>query len=81
LGHRKASGIGHIGTHAFRHSYRMWIDAVDTPVGVQQKLMQHADIRTTMNIYGDAASADMREAHSKVVRLAIQGVHREEAKC
>jgi integrase len=32
----KASGIGHIGTHTFRHSYRMWIDAMGTPIGVQQ---------------------------------------------
>ena len=68
----KEAGIGHIGTHTFRHSYRMWIDAVGTPIGVQQKLMRHADIRTTMNIYGDAASADMREAHGKIVRLALQ---------
>ena len=68
----KASGIGHIGTHTFRHSYRMWIDAVGTPIGVQQKLMRHADIRTTMNIYGDAASSDMREAHGKIVQLALQ---------
>ena len=68
----KASGIGHIGTHTFRHSYRMWIDAVGTPIGVQQKLMRHGDIRTTMNIYGDAASSDMREAHGKIVRLALK---------
>jgi integrase len=38
-------------------------------IGVQQKLMRHADIRTTMNIYGDAATADTREAHGKVDRL------------
>jgi integrase len=68
------SGIGHIGTHTFRHSYRMWIDAIGTPVGVQQKLMRHSDIRTTMNIYGDAASADMRAAHTKIVGLALRTV-------
>jgi integrase len=67
------AGIGHLGTHTFRHSYRMWIDSVGTPIGVQQKLMRHADIRTTMNIYGDAASADMREAHGKIVQLACNG--------
>jgi integrase len=67
----KESGIGHIGTHTFRHSYRTWLDSVGTPIGVQQKLMRHADIRTTMNIYGDAASADMREAHEKIVGLAL----------
>jgi hypothetical protein len=31
-----------------------------------------AGIRTTMNIYGDAASAEMREAHGKIVQLALQ---------
>lgn len=67
----EAAGLGHMGTHTFRHSYRMWIDAIGTPVGVQQKLMRHSDIRTTMNIYGDAASEDMREAHNKIVGLAL----------
>ena len=70
----QAVGLGHIGTHTFRHSYRMWIDAIGTPIGVQQKLMRHSDIRTTMNIYGDADTEDMREAHSKIVRLALQPV-------
>ena len=65
------AGIGHVSSHTFRHTHRTWLDSVGTPVGVQQKLMRHADIRTTMNIYGDAATADMREAHEKVVRLAL----------
>ena len=69
----ECAALGHLRSHAFRHSYRMWIDSVGTPVGVQQKLMRHADIRTTMNIYGDAASADMREAHGKIVGLALNG--------
>jgi len=69
-----AAGLGHMGTHTFRHSYRTWIDAIGTPIGVQQKLMRHSDIRTTMNIYGDAATADMREAHNKIVGLALQTV-------
>ena len=63
-----------MGTHTFRHSYRMWIDAIGTPVGVQQLLMRHADIRTTMNIYGEADAAEMREAHGKIVGLALQTV-------
>jgi integrase len=40
-------------THTLRHSYRSWLDAVGTPIAVQQKLMRHSDIRTTMNLYGD----------------------------
>jgi integrase len=68
-----AASIGHLRSHAFRHTYRTWLDSVGTPVGVQQKLMRHADIRTTMNIYGDAATPDMREAHGKIVGLALNG--------
>jgi integrase len=68
-----AAGIGHLRTHAFRHTYRTWLDSVGTPIGVQQKLMRHSDIRTTMNIYGDAATRDMREASGKVAMLALNG--------
>jgi L-amino acid N-acyltransferase YncA len=32
--------------------------------------MRHADIRTTLNIYGDVVTNEMAPAHSKVVRLA-----------
>ncbi|PYV62884.1 MAG: hypothetical protein DMG97_39230 [Acidobacteria bacterium] len=65
---------GHLRSHAFRHTYRTWLDSVGTSVGVQQKLMRHADIRTTMNIYGDVATPDMREAHGKIVGLALNGM-------
>jgi integrase len=65
------AGLGRLGTHSLRHTYRSWLDSVGTPVGVQQRLMRHADIRTTMNIYGDAVTEDMRSAHEKVVRLAM----------
>jgi len=67
----KVCGLGHIGTHTFRHSYRMWIDAIGTPVGVQQKLMRHTDIRTTMNIYGDAESAEMQKTNGKIAEMAF----------
>jgi integrase len=65
------AGIGKIGTHSLRHSYRSWLDAVGTGVAVQQKLMRHSDIRTTMNLYGDVVTDEMAQAHSKVVRLAL----------
>ena len=65
-----ASGIGKLGTHTMRHSYRSWLDAVGTGIAVQQKLMRHADIRTTMK-YGDVVTNEMSEAHTKVVRLAL----------
>lgn len=70
----KAAGLGGLGTHSLRHTYRTWLDSVGTPIGVQQKLMRHADIRTTMNVYGDAMTADMAEAHGKIVGLVLNGL-------
>jgi hypothetical protein len=40
-------------------------------VTVQQKLMQHSDIRTTMNVYGDVVTNEIQLAHSKVVQMAL----------
>jgi integrase len=67
-----AAKIGHLGTHAFRHTYRSWLDEVDTGVAVQQKMMRHTDIRTTMNIYGDVVTDETTTAGIKVAQLAFQ---------
>ena len=45
--------------------------SVGTSVAVQQKLMRHADVRTTMNTYGDVVTDEMAQAASKVAHLAI----------
>ena len=68
------AGIGKLGTHTFRHTYRSWLDAVGTPIAVQQKLMRHTDIRTTMNVYGDCVTNEMAEANCKVAGLALSGL-------
>jgi integrase len=68
----KAAGLGQIGTHSFRHTYRSWLDAVGTALTVQQKLMQHSDIQTTLNIYGNVVTTEMQEASSKVASLALK---------
>jgi len=65
------AGIGKLGTHTMRHSYRSWLDAVGTPIAVQQKLMRHGDIRTTMNTYGDVVTDEMSVASGKVANLAL----------
>lgn len=61
-----------VGWHTFRHTYRSWLDDTGAPIGVQQKLMRHAQISTTMNVYGNALMAAKREANSKVVRMALR---------
>ena len=45
---------------------------VGTSMGVQQKLMRHAQIATTMNVYGDAMMESKRAANSKVVQMALR---------
>jgi integrase len=68
----KAAKIGSdIGWHTFRHTYRSWLDETGAPMKVQQELMRHASIQTTMNVYGQAMSDSKRDANSKVVRLAL----------
>lgn len=68
----KRAGLGVIGWHTMRHSYRSWLDETGAPMTVQQKLMRHSDIRTTMNIYGDAIPDTLRAAHGKVVQMALR---------
>src|ERR1700687_788235 len=72
-----AAKVKHVSTHSMRHTYRSWLDAVGTPIAVQQKLMRHADIRTTMNTYGDVVTDEMSRAASKVAGLALNGVQAE----
>jgi integrase len=59
---------GRIGWHTFRHSYRAWLDETGAPLGVQQKLMRHANISTTMNVYGGAFMESKRKANTSVVQ-------------
>jgi integrase len=65
------AGLGRIGWHTFRHSHSTLLHALGVDLKVQQELLRHADIRTTMNIYTHAVPSALREANSKVVRLVI----------
>jgi site-specific recombinase XerD len=40
-------------------------------IKVQQELLRHADIRTTLNIYTQAIPEALREANSKVVKTVL----------
>ncbi len=72
------AGIGRIGWHTFRHSYRAWLERCGAPVEVQKELMRHANLKATVEIYGlesVVASAE-REANSKVVKMLFGGSQR-----
>jgi integrase len=57
----------------FCYTFRSWLDSVGTAVGVQQKMMRHADVATTMNVYGKAMMDCKLEAHTKLLEYAKVG--------
>jgi integrase len=65
-------GLGPLGWHTFRHTYRSWLDETGAPMKVQQELMRHASIQTTMNVYGQAMPESKREANGKVVTMVLK---------
>ena len=64
-------GLSEIGWHTFRHTYRSLLDETGAPIGVQQKLMRHSNVATTMNVYGNATLRSKQQANSKVVQMVI----------
>ena len=67
----KATGEDGIGWHNFRHTFSSMLRELGTDVKVQQELLRHADVRTTLQIYTQAASAQKREAVGKLVRMVL----------
>ena len=64
--------LGRIGWHTFRHTYSSMLRHLGVDVKVQQELLRHADIRTTMNTYTQAMPSALREANRKVARMVVQ---------
>jgi integrase len=65
-------GVVGLGWHTFRHTYRSLLDETGAPIGVQQKLMRHSNVSTTMNIYGNSTLKAKQKANSKVVQMLIK---------
>ncbi|MBA3914374.1 MAG: site-specific integrase [Acidobacteriales bacterium] len=66
----KVVGDG-IGWHTFRHTYSSLLRHLRVDVKVQQELLRHADIRTTMNTYTQAMREDLRAANDLVGNLML----------
>jgi integrase len=65
-------GLGPLGWHTFRHTYRSWLDETGAPMKVQQELMRRASIQTTMNVFYQAMPESKREANGKVVTMVLK---------
>lgn len=53
-------GLPKIGWHSIRHSYKSWIGGSTATPSQQKDMMRHADISTTMDIYGGTPVDEMR---------------------
>jgi integrase len=60
-----------VGFHTFRHTYSTLLQANENDVKVVQKLMRHANVTTTMNVYTQAITAKKRKAQSRVVDVLM----------
>jgi hypothetical protein len=47
------------------------LEETGAPIGVQQKLMQHSNVATTMNVYGSATLRAKQQANSKIVQMVM----------
>lgn len=59
-------GISRLGWHTFRHSYKSWMAESKVGSATMKDLMRHADISTTMNVYGRTLTPEMRAANALV---------------
>jgi integrase len=60
-------GLGKIGWHDLRHSFRSWISS-EAPLSVQKDLMRHAEVATTADIYGHTPIEDMRPVAERATK-------------
>jgi integrase len=68
---KRAGLLKVVGWHTFRHSYSCLLRANHTDVKVQQELLRHSNIATTMNVYTQAVSEQKRAAHGQVVEQLL----------
>jgi integrase len=56
-----------IGWHSLRHTYSTLLRANKADIKVQQELLRHANVQTTLQIYTQAVSEQKRQANARVV--------------
>jgi integrase len=61
-------GISGFGWHSIRHSYKSWMAAAKINPAHMRDLMRHSDITTTMDVYGNTLTPELRKSNSLVAR-------------
>ena len=65
------AGIGKIGWYTFRHTYSTMLRAAGVDIKVQQELLRHATIQSTLNVYTQAISEQKRTANTQLVEMVL----------
>ena len=65
------AGVGKIGWHTFRPSYSSLLRGVGADLKVQQELLRHSTIQSTMNVYTRAMPEGKRAVNSVIVRSVL----------
>ena len=68
-----------VGWHMLRHTYSTLLRANGTDIKVQQELLRHSNVQTTLQIYTQAISEEKRAANAKVVGQLLTMPQRESA--
>jgi integrase len=61
-----------LGWHTLRHSYKSLLDRISGDASLKRDLMRHADVHTTMQVYGEVEMDRLRAANDLAVGLALQ---------
>lgn len=68
-----AAGIGKIGWHALRHTYKDWLDeGGETELSIQQKLMRHSRPDMTAKYGSKKVNKAMRKANERIGELLMR---------
>ena len=70
------AGLGKIGWHTFRHSYSTLLSSLRVDLKVQEELLRHSTIQSTMNIYTRAMPKQKRAANRLVVGRLFRAARR-----
>jgi len=65
----KKIGVQSLGWHDFRHTYRAMMGELEIPAEMQQTLMRHADISTTLSYGGKPGAHKTRKFNTQVVEM------------
>lgn len=62
-------GLGKLGWHAFRHTFRDWLSEGETELDIQRKLMRHSNVSMTAKYGSKKVSKAMRQANERIGEL------------